>query len=345
MRQPDVFAQLSPSPDWGQLTLEQLPGFSWPVAVTLPPEAQQLGFKESLQWSNTTFLADSLLLGSMPDVGEFTLDHISQLSGLNILTLPARELTLLQEQTLADLVTAIPTLSEQQLQSVPFISDLLRTAGYQSTGTNSIGSLLNSPEIAQLPINTQTLSSYRLADIPGLRDTPLANFSNWQQSSFGQVPGLRSVPLASFANTGALTLTLPTIADVVFGEAEHNLTRSISGSYQEGFSVPCVGSCAHIELGAPYEGYQWVSGLSQQVRGGHGPLASLNNGLEPTGRHPFGPGFKVAVLETDEASGTAQTGLFFRLCLKKPPVDLGCSPYFIGPVPWIPIEEEGYMLP
>ena len=132
-------------------------------------------------------------------------------------------------------------------------------------------------------------------------------------------------------------------ADIIFGNAEGGLQRTISGSYKEGFAVPCWQNCAHIELGAPYTGLRWVSGLSQQVRGGHGMLASLNNGWEPTGRHPFGSSVKVVLLETDESSGTANMGLYFRTCISKP-IDLGCSPYFIGPLPWLRITEQGFLI-
>jgi len=53
--------------------------------------------------------------------------------------------------------------------------------------------------------------------------------------------------------------------------------------------------------------------------------------------------FKVTVLETDEATGTAETGLYFRMCVRNLFVDLGCTPYFIGPIPWLPIQEEGML--
>ncbi|MEM9009500.1 MAG: M23 family metallopeptidase [Cyanobacteria bacterium P01_F01_bin.86] len=89
------------------------------------------------------------------------------------------------------------------------------------------------------------------------------------------------------------------------------------------------------------EGAQWISGKYQQVPGRRGALAAANGGLELTASHPFGNAFKVAVIETDEASGTAETGLYFRMCIRNAFVDLGCTPYFIGPIPWLPVQEEG----
>ncbi len=131
--------------------------------------------------------------------------------------------------------------------------------------------------------------------------------------------------------------------DIVFGNIEGGIDRTISGSYEEGFAVPCYRNCAHIELGAPYTGFRWVSGLSQQVNGGHGIMGQINDGLEPTGRHPFGSAVKVVLLETNEATGTAQLGLYFRTCVRRP-IDLGCSPYFIGPLPWLTIREEDFVI-
>jgi hypothetical protein len=66
-------------------------------------------------------------------------------------------------------------------------------------------------------------------------------------------------------------------------------------------------------------------------------------GKEPTGRHPFGDVFKVAIWDTDESAGTVTTGLFFRVCYRGIP-DLGCTPYFIGPVPFLSFRETEPML-
>ena len=170
----------------------------------------------------------------------------------------------------------------------------------------------------------------------------LAQPATAQVSQLDLLPPDVQQQLSQFATAAGVDVNLIPFAqvDIVFGPAEGGLTRTISGSYQEGFNVPCASNCSHIELAAPYLGAQWVSGLSQQVRGGYGVLGSLNNGVEPTGRHPFGPAFKVVLLETDEASGTANLGLYFRTCINSP-IDLGCSPYFIGPLPFMSIREEG----
>ncbi|MDY7015076.1 MAG: hypothetical protein SVX43_16065, partial [Cyanobacteriota bacterium] len=67
-------------------------------------------------------------------------------------------------------------------------------------------------------------------------------------------------------------------------------------------------------------------------------LGSVHGGMEPVGRHPFGDGFKVVVWDVSETEGRADTALFFRVCQRGMP-DLGCTPYFIGPVGWISYRE------
>jgi hypothetical protein len=76
------------------------------------------------------------------------------------------------------------------------------------------------------------------------------------------------------------------------------------------------------------------------VKGGKGILGSVNGGKEPTGRHPFGDAFKVAVWDVSEVDGMISQALFFRVCMRNNFVDLGCTPYFIGPVPFMTYKEK-----
>jgi hypothetical protein len=81
-----------------------------------------------------------------------------------------------------------------------------------------------------------------------------------------------------------------------------------------------------------------MSGKFQKVRGGFGILGKLNGGKEPTGRHPFGKSFKHVLWDVKESTGTVTSAMFFRIC-KRGWIDLGCSPYFIGPVPFFEYKE------
>ncbi|WP_242050597.1 hypothetical protein [Oculatella sp. FACHB-28] len=148
------------------------------------------------------------------------------------------------------------------------------------------------------------------------------------------------------------------IADVAYGHMEHCQTptrRSISGSNKVGFNYQCAQArgCSNLELSSPtslgiagdptLHGAQWIKGGTspggQMVPGGEGILGAINNGMEPTGRLPFGSAFKVVLIDTDESKGLGKFGLYFRICHRGIP-DLGCTPYFIGPVPWFSVHEK-----
>lgn len=335
---------MSAGSDFGTLTFRSLPDFRRTGGFTAEPALIALiGYNPSRQWTDGQPLSTVAQLGDFQgsfDLQRFTVNDIGALTGLDINTISLSDLALLEWQTLEDLVAAIPELSNMRVAALPLARTILETTGISVAPGLTLEQALSNPAVRTLSLGSIDLPNYRLTDLPGLRDTPLENFRNWQRAPVAGVPGLIDVPFSQLPTP----LPVPTMAhvDIVFSNAEGGLDRTISGSYQEGFAVPCGLGCAHIELGMPFEGIQWVSGLSQQVQGGHGVLGSLNDGLEPSGRHPFGNAFKVVVLETDEATGTAETGLYFRFCIKRTFVDLGCSPYFIGPVPWLPLQEEGF---
>ncbi|MGF1499993.1 MAG: hypothetical protein ACFB8W_24670, partial [Elainellaceae cyanobacterium] len=173
----------------------------------------------------------------------------------------------------------------------------------------------------------------------GLENVPLQSFQDWGNSFIGDVPGLADVPFdqmpSPVQSVGGIG-----VVDVVYGTAESDRTNTISGSDQVGFRVACKENCAYTELtGNPtVHGKQWISGQHQQVKGGFGALGSVNGGQEPTGRLPFGDAFKVSVWDVDETTGSLSTALHFRICYRGVP-DLGCTPYFIGPIPFLNYRE------
>ena len=70
----------------------------------------------------------------------------------------------------------------------------------------------------------------------------------------------------------------------------------------------------------------------------------INDGLEPTGRLVFGNAFKVVLTHVDEPTGTADFGLFFRICTRVPFSGKTCTPYFIGPTPWLSVKENDLVI-
>ena len=331
-------------PNWAQITLRSLPAILESGSFEAPDDLiRELGYDPSRLWQAGQTADEYMLLGDFQDsfqLQRFSLADIGAVVGLDWEALRLADLALVSWQTIADLVQAVPDLADLPVQEVQPIADLLKG---QLEVPQTISDVIQNEVLAELSLGELNLEQYDLGTIPGLIDAPLETFQDWQQSVIDQIPGLADVPFANFPNPIVEQGVVVGMVDVVFGPAEGNRANTISGSYVEGFNVPCQTDCAHLEMAQPelVEGTQWISGKYQQVQGGRGALASANGGLEPTGRHPFGNAFKVAVLETDEASGTAETGLYFRMCVRNAFVDLGCTPYFIGPIPWLPIQEEG----
>jgi len=216
----------------------------------------------------------------------------------------------------------------------------------------------------ELQLGEIDLSEYSIDDIPGLEDTKLEDFARWENAYLSEVSEISDVPLSQMPNP-LTNFAMPVMRiDAVWGDSESNRYRTVSGSYEEGFNVSCDANCPYIELDdlensgdglrLPTEGLQWIEGKDPEsanicpdypwgVRGGHGVLGNVNCGKEPTGRHPFGKLFKFAVWDTDETTDQAQTAIFFRFCAKTPFVDLGCTPYFIGPIPFFSFQRDQWI--
>lgn len=226
------------------------------------------------------------------------------------------------------------------------VSDL----GEQTLGEvlGKYGSALEGVELGNLG---ELLGSFSLDSIPGLDELPLEKLENWQQSVLDEVPNLTGVPLGSMpVSVDEVPDSLFARMDVPLDPKEKNRLRSLSGSYQSGFGVDCSTDCMHVELGSlgggggqggdggNTTGLQWIGG-QQLVEGGFGPLGSVNGGKEPTGRNPYGSVFKQVVWKVDPAVGKVQTALYFRYCYRGVP-DLGCTPYFLGPIPFLVYAEK-----
>jgi hypothetical protein len=331
-------------PNWAEITLRSLPAVLESGSFQAPADLiRQLGYNPSRRWQAGQTADQYMFLGDFQDnfqLQRLSLYGIGSLVGLDLEALRLADLALISWQTIKNLTQAIPDLGDRRVAEVPPIADLLTG---KVNPQDTIAKVIQDEVLANLGLEKLDLNQYGLASIPGLMDAPLESFRDWQQAVIQQIPGLADVPFANFPNPIVEKGVVVGRVDVVFGSAEGDRTNTISGSYVEGFNVSCDTHCAHLEMGQPQlvEGTQWISGKYQQVRGGRGALSNANGGLEPTGRHPFGNAFKVVVLETDEASGTAETGLYFRMCVRNGFVDMGCTPYFIGPIPWIPIQEKG----
>ena len=339
-------------PDWSEISLHTLPPILEDGEFIAPSDLNQaIGYDLSRSWKAGQTADNYLKLGDLqtslyPQF--FNLYTIAGLTHLDLKQVALSNFKTATWQTLDQLVSGVPGLGSYRPDQVPAIATLLSqkfsgTPGFNPNEEGTISQILNAnPQLGQLSLGQlgNKLNQFSITDIPNLQNVPLQNFVNWENSLISEIPGLANVPLAQMPNPVQATGMIGTI-DVVYGTAESDRHNTISGSDREGFQVACKENCAYIELvGAPpLYGKQWISGKYQKVKGGSGVLGAVNEGKEPTGRHPFGDAFKVSVWDVDESTGTVSTALHFRICKRGLP-DLGCTPYFLGPVPFLNYHEK-----
>jgi hypothetical protein len=339
-------------PDWNKITFGSMPALKEAGSLSVDRgSVQSLGFDPSRSWTAGTSLDKVFNLGDFQDsfkIQTLNLENISQIAGTNLEGLKLSDFGLFRLQNLADLVKAVPNLSDFPIAQVKPLQDLLESSlNFQQlkqfNPQQTLGSFLKEfPHLGSLSVSGLPLQNYDLKSIPNLEKTPLGTLDKWQASPISGVPGLKDVPLSKLPGGISPVGTTVGTADIVFGTKEQNRDRTMSGSDVEGFAVPCQKECAHVEFSGSelVRGRQWVSGKYQTVKGGRGILGKVNGGKEPTGRLPFGPAFKVAVWDVSETQGRFATALFFRFCSRSAFVDLGCTPYYLGPIPWLAYEEK-----
>ena len=335
-------------PDWNQITFSEMPAITESGSFQAPDEVtSKLGYDPSRSWDAGEKPSAFTMLGDFQDsfkLQEFSLLDISQITGSDIQESDLSRFGVVKFQTMESLVKAIPDLEEWKIRDVKPIYDLLlQNLSTSFISSQTISNLLkNSPHLGKLSFESLDLASYNLDSIPGLSATPIASFDKWQGAYIDEVPGLSDVPFSQFPNPANPVGIQVGIVDVAFATDEQKRDRTISGSNKEGFAVPCDKDCAHIEVSGSQavHGKAWVSGKYQLVKGGRGILGLVNGGREPTGRNLFGDAFKVAVWDVSEVDGKVSQSLFFRVCMRNNFVDLGCTPYFIGPVPFMTYKEK-----
>lgn len=352
-------------PDWNQVTFSTLPAVQSNGVFQATPEiVQALGYDPSRSWQAGDSMAQVLSLGDVQDafgLEQFSLDTIAQITGVDLGQVSLDNLGPAQWQSAASLVQAIPGLEQFPVEQIAPVFDLLSANGIEIPLGETLGAIAADPVVGALQLADIDLSRYGLEAIPGLENVQLGNLANWQEALINEIPGLSEVPFSEFVTPLLNGEWVIGLVDVVYGEQEADRLNVISGGLhteqqkQPQFTqIPCEqASCAHIELADPSGisqvtsglgfgllGKQWVSGKSQTVNGGFGPLALVNGGKEPTGRHPFGNTFKVVLERVDEAAGRADFSIYFRICKHIPFIGKSCTPYFIGPFPWLSQYEE-----
>ncbi|BAY42071.1 hypothetical protein NIES2111_64670 (plasmid) [Nostoc sp. NIES-2111] len=328
------------TPDWSRLKFSDMI-IGEDGSVTYPGSRGT----ETRTWTAGQSIADFMELGDFetPELAieSLNLSTIARVQGINLSRLRLNDFQLTRWQTLPSLVKAVPGLGNRNVGSVPPIRDFALRFGLNG---GRIADIARDSGLANVPLSRGiNLRNYPLTSIPNLQNASINRFANWQDSKIIGVPGLSTLTWDNLPGLRSLDLSFVAKVDLPLRDIEANRTRSISGSYQQGFNVPCLqNNCAHMEISGigRTTGTQWMSGKFQKVNGGFGILKALNDGKEPTGRNPFGSSFKQVVWNIYEGSGKVETTMFFRICKTIPFIGRTCSPYFIGPVPFIEYREK-----
>lgn len=304
--------------------------------------AGEMGYDPGRHWEAGDYPSDVFTLGDFQSsfgAQEMNLDQVSQLAGTDLQELRIDEVPFLQDKSFSEVVEVVPALEGFTLEEVPAVAEV-----FNADSSITIGELIDSDELIGEMNFTDLFGEYAVTEIPNLELTELSQFQDWQATAISEVPGLGDVSFGKLSQIPDVFSGVTATHDVTYGPKEHTKTRtkhSITGSNVDGFSVQCVQArgCAHIELtgAGNMHGAQWIAGGSkegqQMVNGGEGVLGAVNGGKEPTGRLPFDETVKIVLDKTNESEGTAEFALYFKYCYRGPPVDLGCTPYFLGPVP------------
>lgn len=356
-------------PDWERIGFENFP----PVGVegSIGDEFNQyVDYDLSRSWQAGERIEKIMKLGDIEEglsPQAFSLEEIESLSEVSFDDLTLEDFPLIGEQTIASLVESHPALENLRVSQVPPIADLLGQEFGFDYDNYPLGNLVDSnSRLADLRLDLIDLSEYSLDSIPDIKEVALEEFEGWQNQYVSQIPALNKVPLGKYKNAITNVGTIVMRIDGVWNY-DTGLQRTVSGSKEAGgFNVPCAEPdiCPHIELDdiegigrsirLSNEGLRWIGGKDPEranicprdpwgVKGGYGVLGQLNCGQEPTGRLPFGDTFKMVVWETDETTERVDFALFARKCFRSLFVDLGCTPYFIGPFPFLSFEEGDWI--
>ncbi len=354
-------------PDWMQINFSNLPPISSSGEIVVPISVvKELGYDPSRTWTAGQ-TADSYMMmgdfGGSFQLQQFALKNIAEIVGKDLSELNLKDYALVSWQTAESLVEAIPGLENLPINKVKPLYDLFTSFRVSFSRTSSIREVLQQyPALKDSALEElgENLANYNLDSIPGLSETPIEKYQDWQQSYIDQVPGLNQVPFGffpfTFNNVGFSVLGR---ADVVFSSAEvgdplaagYFLTGGANGGSARKPKIKpedCQEGkpCSYLELedlfgiGDGLHGKRWGSGETQQVEGGFGFLKVVNGGKEPTGLLPYGSVFKVVMTGANESEGVAEFGLYFRACVETLFLGYHCSPYSIGPVPWFPVKEN-----
>ena len=175
------------------------------------------------------------------------------------------------------------------------------------------------------------LNTAKLNRVPSLANTAINKFQGYQKLMTDTIPNVGNIALSKMPKVNVPAGMAILKLDAVRTKERNVRHMVMSGSDLE-TSKECLTNCDYIEtmpiVGLPYlRGARIISGDSLQVRGGHGLLAWVNGGREPTGIHFIGD-TKLVIRSVNAKSGRATVNLNFRGCYYF--FGQHCTPYFVG---------------
>lgn len=310
------------------ISFNQMPSFeqdgSWPSVGEV---AQDTGYETARSWQAGEYPVDVLQVGDILELHPeaFRLSELIALGDFSI-----SDIGLIADLPLASLLKSVPFSGDWPIEQMPGVAEALaQTIGIDVQPTETLNQTVSKyPELGEMRTG-DTLGELPADSIPNLEASQISDFEGYQEQSISDIPGLSDVALGDFPNPLEL-LNVTAQQDIAFGPKEYSGSKAtpkpVSGTLKEGFQVPCVGSCAHIELSGPgWQGDQWMT-KDHRIPDGYGVLGSI---VSEAGayRLPFGKSFALQIRSTDEKTGSADWGLAFRYCHRDMFFDYGCTAY------------------
>ena len=326
------------------------------------PLQAELNYDISRSWAAGDAPADVVKLGDLEvdfQVGQLSLAQIAALTGLDLSEVSLNEFPFVADLSISELLADVPLLGEWSVQSLEdnLGRQSLEALESVSEAVGSIGGAVDQtfsdllehiPEFGELSAR-EVFGELSIADIPNLGHAQLIDFEGIGNAVVSEIPGLGDLPLGNFPGLEDLAGLVNVFAmhDISFEADEYQgadpTPQPVSGGTDGGRqwkAIPCKEGCAHIELAQPgWDGANWMT-KAHRVRDGYGFLGGLF-GEAGAYRLPFGNQFALQVASTNEAEGTADWGIAFRICQRFWFVDLGCTAYFLEvPLPITTREED-----
>ena len=310
------------------ISFNQMPPFeqggNWPSVGEV---VQETGYETGRSWQAGEYPVDVLQVGDIlelqPEI--FRLSELVALKDFSI-----ADIGLIADLPLASLLKSVPFSGDWPVEQMPGVAETLaQTVGIDLQPTETLNQAISKyPKLGEIHTG-DALGELPADTIPNIETSQISDFEGYQDYSLSSIPGLGDVALGDFPNSLKL-FNVTAQQDIAFGQKEYSgskpTPKPVSGTLKEGFQVPCVGSCAHIELSGPgWQGDQWMT-KDHRIPDGYGVLGSIV-GEAGAYRLPFGKSFALQIRSTDEKTGSADWGLAFRYCYRDTFFDYGCTAY------------------